>query len=167
VTASDHARGGAAAKGELRRAGGSAFILLAQLRGGEAEAARAAIGALDEPFARVPGTHLARVQVLEGKRLLLAADHDGPLEPWLVATARELESVLAHCAFWPGTDNPAELMSWARDRSLPAGFSVVGSPHATVEEVGEALALRERLARFAAETEGLDDAALHAAWRAR
>ena len=145
----------------------SAFILLAQLRGGEAEPARAAIRALDKPFASVPGTHLARVQVLEDEHLLLAADHDGPLEAWLKAAARELDTVLAHCAFWPGADNPAELVSWARDRSLPAGFSVVGSPHATVEEVGEALALRERLARFAAETEGLDDAALHAAWKAR
>jgi hypothetical protein len=145
----------------------SAFILVAPLRGGEADAARAAIGALDEPFARVPGTHLARVQVLEDRHLLLAADHDGPLEQWLLAAARELDGVLAHCAFWPGADNPAELVNWARDRSRPAGFSVVGSPKATVEEVGEALALRERLARFAAETEGLDDAALHAAWRAR
>jgi hypothetical protein len=145
----------------------SAFILLAPLRGGEAEAARAAIRALDTPFARVPGTHLARVQVLEENHLLLAADHDGPLEPWLLAAARELDAVLAHCAFWPGADKPAEVVSWAGDRSLPAGFSVVGSPHATVEEVGEALALRERLARFAAETEGLDDAALHTAWKAR
>jgi hypothetical protein len=145
----------------------SAFILLAPLRGGEAAAARAAIGALDEPFARVPGTHLARVQVLEDRQLLLAADHDGPLESWLLAAAHELDVVLAHCAFWPGVDNPAEVVSWARDRSVPAGFSVVGSPHATVQEVGEALALRERLARFASETEGLDDAALHAAWKAR
>jgi hypothetical protein len=145
----------------------SAFILVAPLRGGEADAARAAIRALDQPFERVPGTHLARVQVLQDRRLLVAADHDGPLEPWLAAAARELDSVLAHCAFWPGADNPAEVVSWARERSLPAGFSVVGSPHATVEQVGEALALRERLARFAAETEGLDDAALHAAWKAR
>jgi hypothetical protein len=144
-----------------------AFILVAPLRGGEADAAREAIRALDQPFARVPGTHLARVQVLEDRRLLVAADHDGPLEPWLAAAARELDPVLAHCAFWPGADNPAEVVGWARKRSLPAGFSVVGSPHATVEEVGEALALRERLARFAAETEGLDDAALHAAWKAR
>jgi hypothetical protein len=145
----------------------AAFILLAPLRGGEAEAARAAIDALDEPFARVPGTHLARVQVLEGRHLLLAADHDGRLEPWLAAAARELDAVLEHCAFWPGADKPAEVVAWARERSLPAGFSVVGSPDATVEQVGEALALRERLLRFAAETEGLDDAALHAAWRAR
>jgi hypothetical protein len=145
----------------------SAFILVAPLRGGEADAAREAIRALDRPFARVPGTHLARVQVLGDRRLLVAADHDGPLEQWLAAAAPELDSVLSHCAFWPGADNPAEVVSWARERSLPAGFSVVGSPHATVEQVGEALALRERLARFAAETEGLDDAALHAAWKAR
>ena len=78
----------------------SAFILLAPLRGGEAEAARAAIRALDAPFARVPGTHLARVQVLRppprrfrGRTrhyVLLAADHDGPVEPWLAAAAREI-----------------------------------------------------------------------------
>jgi hypothetical protein len=145
----------------------SAFILWAPLRGGEAQAARAAIAALDEPFAKVPGTHLARVQVVEDRHLLLAADHDGALEDWLPAAARELRSVLVHCAFWPGPDNPAEVVAWARERSLPAGFSVVGSPKATVEQVGEALALRERLVRFAAATDGLDDEALHAAWRAR
>ena len=144
----------------------AAFILLAPLRGGGADAARAAIGALDEPFARVPGTHLARLQVLEDRHLLLAADHDGPLEPWLLAAARELDAVLAHCAFWPGADDPAEVVRWARARELHAGFSVVGAPHASVEEVGRALALRERVAALAARTTVLDDAALQAAWRA-
>jgi hypothetical protein len=144
----------------------SAFILLAPLRGGAVDATRAAIAALDEPFARVPGTHLARVQVLEDERLLLAADHDGELEPWLIEAARELEPVLAQCAAWPGVDDSAAVVRWARARRLEAGFSVVGAPHATVEDIGAALALRDRLARFAAETEGLDDEALHAAWRA-
>jgi hypothetical protein len=145
----------------------AAFILLAPLRGGEAGAARDAIAALGQPFEQVPGTHLARIQVLEDRQVLVAADHDGDLEPWLLTAARVLEPVLAHCAFWPGPDNPAEVLGWARDRSLPAGFSVVGSPHATVEEVQDALALRERLARFAVQTEGLDERALFAAWRAR
>ena len=45
----------------------------------------------------------------------------------------------AHCAFWPGADDPAEVVRWARARELHAGFSVVGSPHASVEEVGDAL----------------------------
>ena len=143
------------------------LILLAPLRGGEAGAARDAIAALGRPFEHVPGTHLARIQVLEDRRLLVAADHDGDPEPWLLAAARALEPVLAHCAFWPGLDNPAEVLRWARERSLRAGFSVVGSPRATVGEVREALALRDRLAAFAARTEGLDDRALFAAWRAR
>ena len=93
------------------------ILVLAPLRDGEADAARAAIAALDEPFARVPGTHLARLQVLRppprrfrGRTrhyVLLAADYDGPVEPWLVAAARQLEPVLAHCAFWPSADDPA------------------------------------------------------------
>ena len=153
------------------------IVVLAPLRAGEEDAARAAIAALDEPFARVPGTHLARLQVLRppprrfrGRTrhyLLLAADHDGPVEPWLAAAARELDPVLAHCAFWPGAADAAEVVRWARAREVPVGFSVVGSPHVTVEQVGEALDLRERLGRFAAQTAGLDDAALHAAWLAR
>ena len=57
-------------------------------------------------------------------------------------------------------------MRWARARELQAGFSVVGSPHASVEEVGEALGLRARVAALAAQTAVLDDAALQAAWRA-
>jgi hypothetical protein len=154
----------------------SAILVLAPLRDGEAKAARAAIAALDEPFARVPGTHLARVQVLRppprrfrGRTrhyLLLAADHDGPAEPWLAAAGRELAPVLAHCAFWPGADNPAEVVRWARAREVHAGFSVVGSPHASDEVVGDAPALRERIAALAAQTTVLDDAALQAAWRA-
>jgi hypothetical protein len=154
-----------------------AFILLARLRGGEDGAARAAIRALDEPFARVPGTHLARLQVLRppprrfrGRTsfyLLLAADHDGPVGPWLAGVARELEPVLAHCAFWPGAANRDEVLTWARAREVRAGFSIVGAPDATVQEVGEALALQARLTRFAAETEGLSDAELHARWPPR
>ena len=152
------------------------ILVLAPLRDGEADSARAAIDALDEPFARVPGTHLARLQVLRppprrfrGRTrhyVLLAADHDGPVEPWLADAARELEPVLTHCAFWPGADDPAEVVRWALAREVHAGFSVVGSPHATVEEVGHALRLRERVAALAAQTTVLDDAALQAAWRA-
>ena len=151
------------------------ILVLAPLREGEAAAAIAAIARLREPFARVPGTHLARLQVLRPpprrfrgrtrQYLLLAADHDGPVEAWLAAAARELDPVLGHCAFWPGADDPAAVVRWARARELDAGFSVVGSPHATVEEVGAALDLRERVAELAARTPIIDDAALHAAWR--
>jgi hypothetical protein len=153
------------------------IIVLAPLLGAEVQAARDAIAGLQDPFARVPGTHMARLQVLQppARRLrarcrpylLLAADHDGAPEPWLAAAARELDPVLVHCPFWPGPHDPAEVVRWARARELQVGFSVVGSPGATVEEIAEALALRERLGRFAAQNAGLDDVALHAAWRAQ
>jgi hypothetical protein len=150
------------------------LVVLAPVRGGEADAAREAIAALDRPFARVPGTHMARVQVLRpparrfrGRSrhyVLLAADHDGPAARWLAAAAPELDGVLSHCAFWPGPADPAEVVRWARAREVRVGFSIVGSPGATVEDVDTALALRARLGRFAARSAGLDDAALHAAW---
>ena len=134
-------------------------MLLAALRDGEDRAARDAMRALGTPFARVPGTHLARLQVLEppARRwrgrprpyLLLAAEHDGPAEPWLAAVARELDAVLAHCAFWPGAADPAEVARWARERTVDVGFSVVATD-ATVEQIGAALRRQAAVRRMIA-----------------
>ncbi|MEP6954269.1 MAG: hypothetical protein ABI950_09445 [Solirubrobacteraceae bacterium] len=136
------------------------LVLLAALLDGEDAAARAALRALGEPFARVPGTHLVRVQVLQppprrwrGRPrpyLLLAAEHDGPPEPWLAAAGRELDTVLAHCAFWPGAGDPAEVARWALERRVDVGFSVVATD-ATVEEVGVALHRQAEVRRLIAE----------------
>jgi hypothetical protein len=149
------------------------IVVLAAVRAGEAQAARDAVEALDEPFAGVPGTHLARLQVLRpparrfrGRTrgyVLLAADIDGPASDWLAAAARVLEPVLAHCAFWPGAAGAEEVVRWARERELAVGFSVVGSPEATVEDVRRALRLRDGVRRLVAAE--LDDAALVEAWR--
>jgi hypothetical protein len=49
---------------------------------------------------------------------------------------------------------------------LAVGFSVIGSPDATLAEVSAALALREEVGAFAERTQRMDPAALHAAWRA-
>lgn len=135
-------------------------MLLAGLRDGEDDAARAALHALDEPFARVPGTHLARLQVLQppARRwrgrprpyLLLAAEHDGAVELWLAAAAPELDAVLAHCAFWPGAGDPSEVLRWARERLVDVGFSVVATD-ATVAQVGAALERRDEVRRLIAQ----------------
>src|SRR3954449_4267069 len=127
------------------------LVLLARVRAGEADAARAAIEAHWEradrsPFAAVPGTHLARLQVLRpparrGRRgarecVLLSADVDAPLAPWLErfrATAAEpLDAVLGHCAFYPGAADPAAFRRWVAANRLPVGFSVIGSPDAAL-----------------------------------
>jgi hypothetical protein len=164
-----------------------ALVVLARVRAGEGGAARDAIAAHwnagESPFARVPRTHLARLQVLRppGRRLrrgrrapqdhvLLAADVDAPLGPWLetlrAAAARELDAVLGHCAFYPGADEPSVFARWVAANRLMVGFSVIGSPDARLSEVDEALALRRRLAAFAQESQLLEPAELRAAWRA-
>jgi hypothetical protein len=167
----------------MARVATEALILLARVRAGEADAARAAIEAEWEqaersPFADVPGTHLARLQILKpparrGRRgarecVLLAADVDAPLAPWLerfrVAAAAPLDAVLGHCAFYPGAADPAAFARWVAANRVPVGFSVIGSPDATLAEVAAALDLRARLGAFAEETQRMDAAALHAAW---
>src|SRR3954470_21671314 len=106
-------------------AGTAALVGIARVREGKACAARAA-GAADwsgggSPFAAVAGTHLARLQVLRpparrrrrapAAHVLLAADVDAPLWPWLerlrAAAGTQLDAVLGHCAFYPGSAEPA------------------------------------------------------------
>jgi hypothetical protein len=161
-----------------------ALVLLARVREGEDDAARAAIAerwsAGESPFAAVAGTHLARLQVLRpparrrrrtpAAHVLLAADVDAPLWPWVerlrAAAGAPLDAVLGHCAFYPGSAEPAAFVRFVEANRVPVGFSVIGSPGATVAEVGAALALREEVAGFAQATQRMDGAARHAAWRA-
>jgi hypothetical protein len=160
------------------------LVVLARVRAGEADAARAAIEehwecADRSPFAAVGGTHLARLQVLtppakrsrRGPRacVLLCADVDAPLATWLerfrTAAAAPLDAVLGHCAFYPGASDPAAFRRWVEANRLPVGFSVIGSPDATLAEVGAALDLRASLGGFADRTQRLTPKELHAAWR--
>jgi hypothetical protein len=161
-----------------------ALVLLARVRAGQAKAARAAIRrhwpADDSPFAAVEGTHVGRLQVLTPparrrrrtphEHVLLAADADAPIDAWIerlrAAAAGPLDAVLGRCAFYPGASEPAAFGRWVAANRLEVGFSVVGSPAATLAEVGAALDLRERLGAFAEATQGMEPSALHAAWRA-
>jgi hypothetical protein len=166
------------------RAATEALVLLARVRAGEEEDARRAIAEHWEhvpasPFAAVPGTHLARLQVLRpparrGRRgtrehVLLAADADAPVRAWLerlrAAAGPQLDAVLGHCAFYPGAADPAAFGRWIERNRLEVGFSVIGSPDATLGEVSDALALQAALGAFAQRTQRMDPAALHAAWR--
>jgi hypothetical protein len=161
-----------------------ALVLLARVRAGEQDEARAAIAARwdagPSPFAAVPGTHLARLQVLRpparrGRRgprehVLLAADVDAPLAAWLerlrTTAATELDAVLGHCAFYPGAGDPAAFGRFVAANRVAVGFSVIGSPGATVHDVGASLALRDEISAFAQDTQRMGPAELHAAWRA-
>jgi hypothetical protein len=101
--------------------------------------------------------------------VLLAADADAPLRGWIerlrAAAGPSLDAVLGHCAFYPGAADPAAFGRWVQANRLEVGFSVIGSPDASLSEVAEALALRDALGAFAERTQRMDAAALHGAWR--
>jgi hypothetical protein len=165
------------------RAATEALVLLARLRAGEADAAREAIKdhwcTGMSPFGAVPGTHLGRLQLLRpparrGRRgtrehVLLAADADAPVRAWIerlrVSAAAPLDAVFGHCAFYPGAADPAAFGRWVDANRLEVGFSVIGSPDATLAEVSDALTLRSELAAFAESAQRMDAAALYDAWR--
>jgi hypothetical protein len=159
-----------------------ALAAVARVRAGEADATRAAIrrwwGAGPSPFAGVPGTHLARLQVLRPPRrrwgrapadyVLLAADVDPPLGAWLTSLCTHagpaVDAVLSHCARYPGTVDPAVFARWIAANRLAVGFSVVADSRSTVAETEAALALHRRLGAFAQRVQGLGPGDLHAAW---
>src|SRR5262245_11262 len=161
-----------------------ALLLLARVRAGEAGDARGAIRAHwpkdASPFAAAGGTHLARLQVLTPparsrrraprEHVLLAADVDAPLDAWIerlrVAAAGPLDAVLGHCAFYPGAAEPAAFARWVAANRLSIGFSVIGSPGATLADVGAALDVRAEIGAFAEAGQPMTPAALHAAWKA-
>jgi hypothetical protein len=160
-----------------------ALLVLARVRAGEAGDAREAIKAHwpkdASPFAAAGGTHLARIQVLTpparsrrrapAEHLLLAADVDAPLDAWIerlrTAAPGPLDAVLGHCAFYPGAAEPAAFARWIAANRLSIGFSVVGSPGASLAEVAAALDLRAEIGAFAEAGQRMTPSELHAAWR--
>jgi len=158
--------------------GSCALIFLIQVGSGRLG------GTADEsPFARVPGTHVARLTVvphLEGPgrrpdersdpHLLIAADAEGPAGRWLDAflayAAPLLVDVMSCCVGWPGSEDRWLAARWLGEHRLDAGFSVVAYPDAKVAEVVAALALRERLGAFAVSAQAMSPTQLRDSFHA-
>lgn len=165
-----------------------ALVVLAPVAEGRIAALRSHLERLPtqaaSPFAHVPGTHMARLVVIDrlpSERapeppdepatgyLLLASDFDGRLDAYLdLLCARigaELDAILGHCDGYPGSADRRAFAAYVRRHQVGVGFSIVGYPEATVEDVHAALDLRARLAGFAAAAQEMDAATLHRAWR--
>jgi hypothetical protein len=132
------------------------------------------------PLARVPGTHFARwVQAPSlRRRTVLGADtaclvfavefdhHNARkyLEDLCRRLPGEADLVWRNCAGYPGSVDH-RFVSWLLEHRVEPGFSIVAFPSATVAEIREALALRERLATFALAAHDLPPERLRQAWR--
>jgi hypothetical protein len=140
------------------------------------DAALAAWGRGDEsPLAHVPGTHFARFVVLSDLRreaaaqpadelptpyLVFSAFFDGDPALWLEALCAHMadaaDAVWRHCAAYPG--HPGRhghaFRRWLRAHRVEATGVFGGHPDATVADVREALAFRERFRAFVLERQG-------------
>ena len=100
---------------------------------------------------------------------MFTSTFDGELDAYLDALGRavpEADEWWGRCAGYPGrADARSVPRVRAATRSAPSLFASA-IPGATVADVREALALRERIVGFAAAAQGLDAAALHERFRA-
>jgi Dyp-type peroxidase family len=148
-----------------------------------AELGRLGSGA-DSPFARIRGTHFARLVVVPRLRdrrnntlastpfcLFFSAEFDaftdGYLEAMTALMPTEADATFRHCENYPGAADPPAFKRWFREHELKAGFSLRGNPGAPVRKVPASLALRERIIAFAADTQACDPATLKESWLAQ
>ena len=166
---------------------GTAYALttFARVLPGRADELEAYLTALprgaESPFARIDTLHIARVQlfrslvhqgpkqrrtdVLHNAHLVFTSTIDGDLDPYLDALCErvpECDEWWGRCAGYPGRSDPAAFRAFVRSIQARPGLFQSAMPTASVVEVRESLALRERVIDFAVEAQGLDAAELKA-----
>jgi hypothetical protein len=139
----------------------------------------------ESPLARLETLHLSRIQifralvhqgpkqkhtdVLKHAQLLFTSTFDGELDPFLGALAErvpEADEWWGRCAGYPGRDDRAAFGAYVRSHQVDTGLFASALPDATVGDVRDALAQRERLVDFAVAAQDLDAAALQERFRA-
>lgn len=170
-----------------RPAGGGLYALtvFTPIVPGHEEAVRDALDALgqgeESPLEGVGGLHFSRLQVfselvhqgpsqrqvarLKSSYLVFTAtiDDDDPdafLERIRERIPDAADSWWGHCVGYPGSADRDAFVRYLRHNQIDTAF--VASPYseASVEDVRESLALRERVVDFAADAQGLDAAEL-------
>ncbi len=164
------------------------LIALAPILPGREGAVRAALDRLpsgaDSPFARSGATHFARWVIinrlmyagppqprdtLRSPYLLFTSHYDGALDAYLdelcARLPTELDALYRHCVGYPGVRDRRAFAAWLRRGQVAPSFYFGAYADASLGQVLTALDLRERLRAFALATQGLDAAALQAAYR--
>ncbi len=155
---------------------------------GQEDALREALARLpqaaDSPFSRVAETHFARWVLIAGApwRYRDVPRRTRPLRmQYLLFTSTanrrpeehvedlrtglrgDADAVWGHCVGYPGHDRPAEFRRYLLHNRLPV-HRWFAAYEATVREVGDALDLRRRHARFAMQAQEVDDLDLQKAF---
>lgn len=133
----------------------------------------------DSPLARLDMLHLSRIQIfralvhqgpaqkhvdeLRHAHLLFTSTIDGDLDPYLDALAErvpEADEWWGRCIGYPGRADRQAFRAWIRAHHVRTSLFASAMPRATVAEVRESVAVRERVIDFAVAAQGLDAAEL-------
>jgi hypothetical protein len=135
------------------------------------------------PLARVSGTHLARLVVmddvvyvgapaceehLQSRYLVFETNFDGDLDAYLISMATQagafVHSVWQHCVGYPGIDDPSAFAAYMKKCQVNTTFFFADVNNKTVEQNLKALQLQSALARFIERHQGEEPAVLQKAF---
>jgi len=139
----------------------------------------------DSPLARMGTVHFGRWVVISrmpgagrgfrrpappGASLLFSVSFDGDRDAFLADLCarlpREADRIWSHCVGYPGGSDPASFRAWLLAGAVEASYVIAAYPQATVDQVRDALALRDRVVGFATRAQRMDAAQAAAAFRA-
>jgi hypothetical protein len=131
------------------------------------------------PFALTPGTHLARLVVmddviyvgmpaceehLKSKYLIFESNCDAGLDAYLSGLARSipqhLDAIWSHCVGYPGAANEAEFVRYMKACQLETTFFFAAVNDKSVEQTLKALQTQRAVADFIATHQGMEPAKL-------
>lgn len=171
----------------------STLTTIAPIKAQEAQAVRGYLWAMDAgaasgPLARFRRTHFARWVILDhlvyegGDQqrdqldtayLLFTSVFDGDQDSYLAemcaAMGDEVDAIWGRCVAFPaaGAKDAARFGAWMRRNQVNAALFYAAQPSAPLADVLESVALRKKLIEFATQAQGMDAAALAAAFQDR
>jgi hypothetical protein len=133
----------------------------------------------DSPFALAPGTHLARLVVmddviyvgmpaceehLKSKYLVFESNLDGDLDTYLSGLASSipdhLDAIWMHCVGYPGASNRQAFIDYMKACQLETTFFFAAVNDKSVTETLRALQTQSAVAHFIATHQGMEPVAL-------
>jgi hypothetical protein len=133
----------------------------------------------ESPFALAPGTHLARLVVmddviyvgmpaceehLKSKYLVFESNCDGDLDPYLRGLAEkvpaQLDGIWSHCVGYPGAANPQAFVDYMKACQIETTFYFAAINDKSVPETLVALRTQRAVADFVAGHQGMEGAEL-------
>jgi len=165
-----------------------AFLAMTPIIAGHEIALRTHLRGLPQeggsPLARVPRTHFGRWVIMpqpafegapmhpdpfKSQYLFFSACFDGDLPSYLddlcTLIPEEADAIWSHCAGYPGTHDRAGFARYLTHNQIETEVYFSAYPQATVQRVRESLDLRDRILKFAVDTQGADAVELQARWR--